>query len=337
MRKKLSYKTKFRIAAVVSGVLVIGLAAGAAVSYHRMEALKADAYQKVTLLQQKVTTTRRTGYVASADIKMGTLLTENMLVQSTDISSDVPQELFITDADLGKAAVVDISMGQPVLTNMVTNPLTDNFHERECGFIWLNSNLEDYDYVDIRILYTNGEDYVVAAKKAVTGVSIQANNCFVQLTEEEILSLDAAIVDANLHGAKIYTTKYIKPALQEASVVNYNPNTDVIQLMSEDPNIVSASARELSVKARNDVEKRLKLFKEAYPEYEYHDSISEDGDKTPDAVLKAQEAAESGETAGTLQQGINAGSGGDASTTIGSTEGPIDDTGEKETDINYGE
>lgn len=286
---RLSSSRFMTVIIIIMAVFILG---GSFFTWRTIKRIKTEADQNINVLQQKVADVQRSGYVAAMDIKLGEMLTEQNVLFSTEISSSTPQDLFITESDIGKIATCNVAQGQPVLKNMVTQPLENNYHERECSFIWLSSNLKDYDYVDLRILFENGEDYVVAAKKAVRQVSIAANNCFIWLTEEEILSLDAAIVDANLHGAKIYTTKYVEPALQEASTVNYNPNNDVIKLMRDDPNIVTASARELSVKARNAMEKRVNAFKEAYPDYEFNDTLVEGADKTSDADKATEDAGE---------------------------------------------
>lgn len=122
--------------------------------------------------------------------------------------------------------------------------------------------------MDVRILFPNGEDYIVAAKKSIKEVRIEINNVFLWLTEEEIQLLDAAIVDANLHNAKIYVTRYVKPEVQEASTPTYEPNSDVMRVMESNPNIVTESSRILSLTARSAMEQRIELFEKAYPEFE---------------------------------------------------------------------
>ncbi len=144
---------------------------------------------------------------------------------------------------------------------MVTSSLSENWHETELDCVWLSSNLEQYDWVDIRILFPDGEDYIIAAKKCLRKVDLSINNAFYWLSEDELLLIDAAIVDANRHGARIYMTRYMKPAVQEAHKVNYQPTKEVLELMKKDPNVVEKSAKRLSKAAREAMEAKLDSFK----------------------------------------------------------------------------
>lgn len=244
----------------------------AAFSYLKISAIDEKANANTTALQQRIASTTRSGYVALTDVQAGEMISEQMVEWHTDLSSDVSADMFITESDLGKVATISIPAGVPILKNMVSATLAADYHARECGFIWLMSDLQDNDFVDVRILFPNGEDYIVAAKKSVKNVDVATNNVFLWLTEEEIQSLDAAIVDANLHGAKIYVTRYVKPEIQKASVVTYEPNSDVMQVMASNPNIVTASARVLSMEARVAMEERLELFEQLNPGFSLDDS-----------------------------------------------------------------
>lgn len=249
----------------------------AAFSYVKMSAINDKALANTTALQEKILSTQRSGYVALVDIRAGEMISEQMVEFHTDLSSNVDASMFITENDLGKIATTSIPAGMPIFKNTVSADLAANYHSRECSFIWLSSDLVDNDFVDVRILFPNGEDYIVAAKKSVKSVDILANNVFLWLTEEEIQSLDAAIVDANLHGAKIYVTKYIKPEIQPASIVTYEPNSDVMTVMENDPNIITESARVLSLEARIAMEERIELFEQVNPNFTLNDTTSGNG------------------------------------------------------------
>lgn len=253
--------------AIVIILSLICLAGGAFASV-RIKEITSVSSSSITALQTQIRTNTRAGYRALVDIDAGAMITDTMVEYSASIPSDVDQSLFIDSTDIGKVATISISAGTPVLTEMVSAQLAADYHERECSFIWLNTNLKDNDFVDVRVLFPNGEDYIVVAKKSIKEVNVAANNVFLWLTEDEIQLLDAAIVDANLHNAKIYVTKYIKPEVQEASVVTYAPNTSVLSVIRNDPNIVDASAANLSASARAAMENRLELFEDAYPDLE---------------------------------------------------------------------
>lgn len=310
---------------VVIAIIFISLAvcAGGLFSIFRIREIIEESSASVIQLQNELNMRTRSGYVAVADIKAGEVITDSLVQYSNKIISDVDARLFITADDIGKVSVMSITAGTPILTDMVSAKLTENYRERECAFIWLNTNLQNHDFVDVRIVFPNGEDYVICAKKSIKNVNVAANNVFLWLTEDEIQLLDSAIVDASLHEAKIYVTRYLKPEVQEASTVTYSPNSSVLAVIRNNPNIVNESASNLSSEARLAMEKRVGLFEDAYgvirreddewtlpyENYEFKDVIGENdrfdpnaatGDDTSSTDTAATQPTEeaSGETAG---------------------------------------
>lgn len=224
--------------------------------------LQWEAEQSV--LAEQVNSAQRSGvYRTTMDIKKGQILSEDN-TEVADVLSDDSADMFITAEDMGKEATIDIPAGQCVTTNMVTSPLSEDWQERELDCIWLSSNLKQYDYVDIRIMYPNGTDYTVVAKKPLRKVDLTVNNCYLWLNEEEMLALNSAIVDANMNGGKIYTVKYVKPAVEEAKKVNYIPTKAIAELVKADKNIVKKAELNLSVAARENMESKLLQFKKDY-------------------------------------------------------------------------
>lgn len=255
-----------------SVVLAIAMSASTGFAYNKYKQLEAVDDENIQLLQQQILNRTRSGYVALTDIKAGEIITDSMISYASNMISDVGQDKFMSVDDVGKTASTNIEAGMPIYKSDVTDESPNTLRERECSFIWLNSNLKDYDFVDVRILFPNGEDYIVAAKKSIYDTRVQVNDVFLRLTEEEIQLLDAAIVDANMHNAKIYVTKYINPEIQEASEISYSPSSDVMRVIANDPNIVDVSAAALSVDARSAMDKRMQLFEEAYPAFTLNES-----------------------------------------------------------------
>lgn len=269
---------KTAVLTAVSAVLAAVLVAVTVVSFKKSKEMRAENEAVQEQLNSQISRNMRSGYVAMTNINQGDLLVDGVNVQySTQIPSNVDAASFAASDVIGKEALLDISVGVPIMNTMVAEELPGKFTERECTFIHLSANLTEGDYVDVRVLFPNGEDYIVAAKKCIKKPVILSNLVYLWLTEEEINSLDAAVVDANLHSAKIYTVRYIRPEVQEANIATYQPNDSVIQLMQSNPNIVTESARALSVKARVDLEQRLQLFEEAYPDFELDDEAGENG------------------------------------------------------------
>lgn len=277
---------------VIAATLIIISAALAVVSIAsciRLKNVVVQSSSSVSALQSVIAGNMRSGYRAITDIDAGAMISDSMVEYSSTIVSDVDASQFISEDDIGKVATVKIAAGTPVLKDMVSAQLAADYHERECSFIWLNTNLKDNDFVDVRIMFPNGEDDIVAAKKSVKEVAVEANNMFLWLTEDENDLLSAAIVDANLHGARIYVTKYLKPEIQEASTVTYTPNSSVLAAIKDNPNIVDQSAANLSASAREAMENRIELFEKAYPDYEFNTKVGSSDAIISDSAAQAAE------------------------------------------------
>lgn len=88
---------------------------------------------------------------------------------------------------------------------------------QEFNMIVLPSDLEIGDFVDVRISMPEGEDYLVVSGKEVKGIgtSPESNAVFLQLDEEEIIRMTAAILESYVNdGYKIYANKYVDPSNQ---------------------------------------------------------------------------------------------------------------------------
>lgn len=215
---------------------------------------------ELSILNEEISANKQFVYVAKTEIPRG----EQININNTsyeEVFSDM-QGVYITEEDMGKISVVDIQPGSHIMSNMITPEKLDNtLREEEFNQLYLNSNLMDNDYVDIRITYPNGENYIVLAKKAIKNINLQESDCFLWLTEEEIVTIQAAIVDAYKHtGSKIYTTKYIEPTIQDASIVTYTPPQEIIDLINRDPNILSIASTALNKEIRKSIDSRLKVY-----------------------------------------------------------------------------
>jgi len=110
--------------------------------------------------------------------------------------------------------------------------------------------LESKDYVDVRLMLPNGQDFIVLSKKMVTipqvGGEYLADTVQMNLSEDEILTMSCAIVEAaKIKDAKLYATKYVEAGLQEAAKPTYLVSNDVARLIEKDTNIVNKAMEEL--------------------------------------------------------------------------------------------
>ena len=202
----------------------------------------------------------KTVYVSTRDIKYGEVMSLSDVSESEEIIS-LEVENFFTSTDIGSVALVNIPQGSIITESMIIKEKqNDTIRETQFDVLVLNSNLMNGDFVDVRIRYQNGEDYIVLAKKRVKNISLPHNICYMDLMEEEMLFMSSAIVDAGMYGAILYTTTYVEPELQKSSIVTYQPSQYILEIMQENPNIVELSTNHLSVTARKIMEERVKAY-----------------------------------------------------------------------------
>ena len=150
-------------------------------------------------------------------------------------------------------AKIDLKIGTVVTTNMVSESdeqTTKDVRIQEYNMIVLPSQIKSEDYIDIRLRMPNGTDYIVASKKKVEIPTIDgvesANTIRIKMAEEEILTMSSAIVEAYwATGSILYATTYVEPGLQEQATPTYLASDKVIELMNNDPNIETVARNEL--------------------------------------------------------------------------------------------
>lgn len=213
--------------------------------------LLANAHMEMEANKKKV-------YVARADIAPGDFITEDTVIEQTVYSSQ-PQDILISSDDIGKVALINISAGTQLLKSMLSGQsIKSELREIEYSVISVSTNIANNDTVDIRIMFPNGETYVVLSKKVIRGYTPDTAICHFWLDEEELLRMSAAIVDASLYtGSSLFVTKYIEPNIQDASVANYIPSLSILALLESDPNILERATQELSREVRKALENRL--------------------------------------------------------------------------------
>lgn len=267
MRKN---KLRIVVGALIFAVLMIFIAG--AIIYLGKKSL--DEYKlQITDLEYEIESNKQTVYVASRDIEKGeTLLAEveegadpsGINVMEQTIYTGLELESYISEEQLGCTSIVDIKENEPIMRNMVTElTVANDTREYEMTVANLMTDQTTNDCVDVRIMFPNGEDFLILSKKPVR--NLQLNSCifYTYLSEEEILRMASATIDAyTITGTRIYTTRYVESNLQEPAVPNYlvkPENIDLINGSKQDPNVVSLEvAREtLNLSARMDLEARL--------------------------------------------------------------------------------
>ena len=136
---------------------------------------------------------------------------------------------------------------------------TADVRQQEYNVVILPTDLMTGDYVDIRLMLPNGEDFIVVSKKRVTipqsNGEYLADTIWVDLGEDEILSMSSAIVEAyKIEGSKLYATKYTDAGTQEAATPTYIASREVTSLMDADPNITEEAREGLRARYTNNLQ-----------------------------------------------------------------------------------
>lgn len=251
--------------------------------------------------------------VLTKDAIQGEVITEDMLTTVRVHKKTVPTGALEQSAISGQVAKYNIAANVPVTDSMLTTEIISaDIRSQEINTVLMPSDLEEGDYVDVRVMFPNGTDYIVLAQKQVQKISGQT--MWLNLAEDERLILNSSMVDSFLNtGTKLYSTKYTdsdaqiklasasedtaKGYLSEAikteidaiktestddavdaifdlvlkyknfatattkTTENYQPNTQVMDMMSINKNILSIAKEKLSAEARANIENGITNYK----------------------------------------------------------------------------
>lgn len=159
--------------------------------------------------------------VAKINLESGTVLTKDMI-----ITNDNEMYKFVTKEN-PETKQQEIS----IIKN-------SSFRMGEYNMLILPTKLMAGEYIDIRLQLPTGEDFIVISKKYVEDTD--ATTVWLKMSEEEILTLNSAIVEAYImKGAKLYANTYIVAGEQDEAAVTYIPTKGVRDLISNDPNVIA--------------------------------------------------------------------------------------------------
>lgn len=202
--------------------------------------------------KEKGTATK--AYALNRDVKSGQEITADMLSPINTYSNLIPQNYIdstiLTSVESGKKVVAKVDLYKNTILTASTatteeNTVTKDVRTMEYNMLTLPINLTIGDYVDIRITFPDGQDFIVIAKKEIK--NIQGNTVTFDMSEADIVMLNSAIVESYIMKASnIYIAKYVEPGMQEKAANTYVPTAEVIRLIETDSNIVSTAKNELT-------------------------------------------------------------------------------------------
>ncbi|WP_025680114.1 SAF domain-containing protein [Paenibacillus massiliensis] len=175
----------------------------------------------------------------------------------------LPENSLALEDVIGKYTKISLPRNTPVTASMLfTKGVTAaDIRNQEFRLIQLPQKLKQREFVDVRIKFPTGEDFIVLSKKEIKDLS--GDLITYEMSEEEILMMSSAIVDAYIHDATIYALSYVDPYMQKNAVVTYPPKQEVRKLIQSDPNIVAIATKQLEIRKRETLEAHLINMSEA--------------------------------------------------------------------------
>ena len=193
----------------------------------------------------------RQAYVLKNDIKSGTNITLDDLVQVSALKDVIPTD-YVTLEDITENTIakLDLTRGLVLSKAMIQESdakVTADLREQQYNMVILPQYLEQDSYIDIRLTLPNGQDYIVVSKKRIK--QITEDTIWIDMYEQESLVMSNAIVEAYMMpGSKLYATTYVEPGIQANATPTFVPRAEVINLMNSDPNIVAEARQELAAR-----------------------------------------------------------------------------------------
>lgn len=217
---------------------------------------------------------KKTVYVVSTQdgsgIGRGEIVEEGVNVVKQTVYTGLEDYNYITEDDLGSAAIVDIYEGMTVMDNMVSPiSIETDTREYEMQVVNLMTDQKENDVVDIRIMFPDGSDFLVLPKKQIKNLNLPNCVFYTYLNEEEILRMASATIDAyTITGTKIYAARYVESNLQEEAIPTYLVNASVADQMDSgcafyDKNLLTKAETTLNAIARRNLEDNLALLSDA--------------------------------------------------------------------------
>lgn len=209
--------------------------------------------------EAQVDSQSKTVFMLSRDIKSGESITAAD-VKSVKVVTDMTTDNIATSSDMSDATIarIDLPKGAILSTSMITTTdekVTNDLRVQEYNMIVLPTDLAKNDYVDIRILFPNSQDYIVVSKKRILQSS--SNTIFIKMTEEEILTMSNAIVEAyQTDGSMLYATKYEEPGFQTAATPTFPVSRETLGVINANPNIVNEAKQALWARYNQEAQDR---------------------------------------------------------------------------------
>lgn len=235
------YESNFKrwLPYMIIGVLVVAL--GVTMFAFRTKSKKQQA--QIDSLNQEVEDLQNNMeevYVTSKDVKSGSTVELDSVTTTLLPSDSIPENAVTAEEELtDKIYKIGLKAGSYITTDMISDyKIHKNMRELDVVMDEIPVGLEEGDYVDIRISFPLGQDYIAMSHKKV--LSITGNTVKLIVIEHDFYRYESMKTDlATYQSTKIYAVKYVEAGLQPNGKVYYPPTLEIIKQSILDPNMNS--------------------------------------------------------------------------------------------------
>lgn len=174
-------------------------------------------------------------------MKAGDAITKDVIEIRPSTVEATPLDIFTNIEDIiGKTVKISCTEGTIITQSIVMDsPLKANERELDIVLDEVPIALKAGDFVDVRISFPLGQDYIAMSHKKVIGVYDNVLKLIVD--QKDIYTYESMKTDASIYVAtKLYAIKYIEPGIQAAAVTYYPVSREIMETMLLDENIDTA-------------------------------------------------------------------------------------------------
>jgi hypothetical protein len=177
-------------------------------------------------------------YRLTADVKSGNECYDYELEPVEVPISAVSERNLISDTDMiGMHYKVNLKQGTWVVKELFEEfILANDMRKMDVVFDEIPIGLEVGDYIDVRISFPLGQDYIALSHKRVDEINGSTVKLIVE--QRDFYMYESMKTDiATYQSTKIYGAQYIEAGIQEAATTYYPVNLEVLKTMLLDPNM----------------------------------------------------------------------------------------------------
>jgi hypothetical protein len=245
---------------IMAAVLILLLAAAGVFIKKKNDAnIIAQRDKQISELQEELEAigTLVTVYQLNMDVKSGTKM-QDFQFSTIDVPEfAVPANVVTSLEDIKNFYYkISLSTNTIVTSDMVMQQrLTDDERTLDVVLDEIPIGIEVGDYVDIRIAFPLGQDFIAMTHKEV--VEINGSTIKLIVSQQDFYSYQSMQTDSALYAStKAYGSTYVEGGVQAAAKQYYPVNLDVLKTMLLDPNIDTSDYSDV-LKRREQLEEQL--------------------------------------------------------------------------------